>query len=537
MPEAASATVNPSKHDAEYEADYVIVGAGAVGMAFADSLLGESPADMVIVDRRHAPGGHWNDAYPFVRLHAPSENYGVNSRPLGSGTIDAVGLNRGFQERASAAEICAYYDHVMQQRLLHSGRVRYLPMSDYEEGGRVTSRLSGMRVRVHARRKLVDATFAETRLPSTHAPSFAVASGVRFMAPNDLPRLREAADGYVIIGAGKTAMDTAVWLLEMGVAPDSITWIRPRDAWMLNRAHVQPGFDFRARTLEAIVAQMEATRDADSVDGLFARLERTGEMLRIDTAVTPTMFRCAIVSEAELQQLRRIDRVIRLGHVQAIEPGCIRLAHGSIATSAAQVHIDCTADGITHRASEPIFQPGRIVLQYVRRCSPAFSAALVAHLEATLDNDAAKNAMSATVPVPDVPLDWLRMQVQEAGNQGRWARSPELRNWLADSRLDALSAMLARTRREGSPALAALLERLQQAREPALANMEHLLARAAGQDPSRQDALAAQAAQPSQAEQLVKAMKAAQPACRPGEWMAPGATVSSDARESPACAD
>ena len=65
------------------EVDYVIVGSGAVAMAFADTLLTDTEASIVMVDRRHKPGGHWNDSYPFVRLHGPSINYGVNSRPLG----------------------------------------------------------------------------------------------------------------------------------------------------------------------------------------------------------------------------------------------------------------------------------------------------------------------------------------------------------------------------------------------------------------------------------------------------------------------
>jgi cation diffusion facilitator CzcD-associated flavoprotein CzcO len=51
------------------ETDYLVVGAGAAGMAFVDALIGACDADVVMVDRRHVPGGHWNDAYPFVRLH------------------------------------------------------------------------------------------------------------------------------------------------------------------------------------------------------------------------------------------------------------------------------------------------------------------------------------------------------------------------------------------------------------------------------------------------------------------------------------
>lgn len=77
------------------ETDYLVVGAGATGMAFTDTLIGEADADVVMVDRRHSPGGHWNDDYPFVRLHQPSALYGVGSRTLGSDRIDTEGPNVG----------------------------------------------------------------------------------------------------------------------------------------------------------------------------------------------------------------------------------------------------------------------------------------------------------------------------------------------------------------------------------------------------------------------------------------------------------
>ena len=128
-------------------------------MAFTDSLIAESDAQVIMVDRRHAPGGHWNDGYPFVRLHQPSAYYGVNSLPLGSDTIDRHGLNEGLYERASGAEICGYYDRVMQQRLLPSGRVRYFPMCDYVGEHRFVSRVSGERFEVKVRKRLVDATY------------------------------------------------------------------------------------------------------------------------------------------------------------------------------------------------------------------------------------------------------------------------------------------------------------------------------------------------------------------------------------------
>ena len=128
------------------EADYLVVGSGAMGMAFTDVLVEETDATIVMVDRRHRPGGHWNDAYPFVRLHQPSSFYGVNSRPLGSGAIDTHGWNKGLYELATNSEVCAYFGQVMQRQFLPSGRVRYFPLCEYQGDGRFTSLAVRMRL-------------------------------------------------------------------------------------------------------------------------------------------------------------------------------------------------------------------------------------------------------------------------------------------------------------------------------------------------------------------------------------------------------
>ena len=82
------------------ETDYLVVGSGAMGMAFADTLLAETDARILLVDRNHKPGGHWNQAYSFVTLHQPSAFYGVSSRELCKGRKDEVGLNKGLMELA-----------------------------------------------------------------------------------------------------------------------------------------------------------------------------------------------------------------------------------------------------------------------------------------------------------------------------------------------------------------------------------------------------------------------------------------------------
>lgn len=171
----------------EIAVDYLVMGAGAAGMAFADSLFTHSDATMVIVDRDDRPGGHWNDAYPFVRLHQPSSSYGVNSEELGAGTIDTVGLNAGFHELASGQEILTHFDNVMQHRFLPSGRVRFFPMSNVTADGMITSQLSGQQQWVDARR-FVDATHSRMQVPSTTTPNYAVGADVACVPLNDLPR-------------------------------------------------------------------------------------------------------------------------------------------------------------------------------------------------------------------------------------------------------------------------------------------------------------------------------------------------------------
>src|SRR5690242_16435254 len=168
-------------------------------MAFVDTLAAETDATVVIVDRNHQPGGHWTSAYPFVRLHQPSAYYGVNSRRLGSDTIDSTGLNKGYYELAGGAEVCAYFDAVMQQQLLPTGRVSYLPMSTYLGDGHIRT-LGGDDVTVSAR-KVVDSTFVGITVPSMRQPPYDVAAGIDCIPPNDLPR-HGARDRYMIIGAG-----------------------------------------------------------------------------------------------------------------------------------------------------------------------------------------------------------------------------------------------------------------------------------------------------------------------------------------------
>lgn len=423
------------------EADYLVIGAGAMGMAFIDTLVSETSAtqaSVVVVDRNDAPGGHWTTAYPFVRLHQPSVFYGVNSLRLGRDTIDQAGWNQGLYELATAGEVCAYYDHVMRQQLVPTGRVRYFPMSQYLGAGRFAT-LAGDEYIVDVARRVVDATYMRVMVPAMRPPPYPVAPGTVCVPPNDLPG-RGAHERYVIVGAGKTGIDTCLWLLGHGVAPQRLTWIMPRDSWLLDRATMQPGAAFADRIKAGFIAQLRAIRDATSADDLFARLEDAGTLLRIDPAVRPTMYRCATVTQAELEQLRRIGDIVRKGHLLAIEKDNaddrMVLEGGDVAIRGRALYIDCTADGAEKRPATPIFDSGRITLQSVRGCQQIFSASLIAHLEAAYPDDETRNRLGVPLPHPDTDLDWLRIALADYSNQLRWFDDPDLTAWLSGSRLD-----------------------------------------------------------------------------------------------------
>jgi hypothetical protein len=455
------------------ETDYLVVGGGAAGLAFTDALVADSDADVVIVDRRHRPGGHWNDAYPFVRLHQPAAFYGVNSRVLGSDTIDAAGRNAGGYERVTAAEILEYFDHVLAA-LVSTGRVRFFGLCDYDFAGgdthRFVSRLTGEETEVAVRRKLVDGTYLETSVPSTHTPSFGVDDGVHMIPVNGLVKLADGGSGFTIIGAGKTAMDACIWLVDEGVDPDRIRWIRPRDCWMLNRDYMQP-LDLVGRMLEGVARNLECAAEAESVADLFRRLEASEQLLRVDESVEPTMYRCATVNRSEIETLRSIEHVVRRGHVRSIGSTSIEMDQGPVPTDARQIHVDCTADGLHIGPGRPIFAGDTITLQQVRTCQPTYNAALVGFVEAVKGDDATKNGLCPYNPYPTLATDWIRGTAVSQASEVATMSDPEVGPWREASRLNAARGVADHL---DDPAVVSAVGRFSAFSDPAIENLRRL---------------------------------------------------------------
>jgi len=284
------------------------------------------------------------------------------------------------------------------------------------------------------RRKLVDATYVESSIPSRHVPSFAVDPSVNMVPPNDLVNLGGAPSGFTIIGAGKTAMDTCNWLLDAGVDAGDIEWVRPRDPWLFNRAFMQP-LELVGSYMQLQARWVEAA--AQAVDGadLARRLEAENVFVRIDLDVLPETFRGATISTLEIDALRSIERVVRKGKILGIGPDRITFDDGEIGADPDRVYVDCTAAGVRPTATRPVFEPDKITIQYVTIGIVPWSAATIGAVEVSQD-DTDKNRLCPPLTFSGDISDSL--ELSHAGITGLMERTanPDIAAWTGRCRLD-----------------------------------------------------------------------------------------------------
>jgi hypothetical protein len=251
----------------------------------------------------------------------------------------------------------------------------------------------------------------------------------------------------------------------------------PRDSWILNRAYFQPDGGV-VGTFEGIVRELEAAAESESVEEFFLRLEAGEMVFRVNRAVTPTMFKGATASAGEIEQLQRIENVVRLGHVRRIDLDSITLDGGSIPTSPGNLHVHCATGGLADGPPKPIFTDDELTLQVITRLSLSLSASLIGFVEASDRTTAEKNELLVPNPWPHTPFDWLRHILTGVRTEMGWGNAPELQQWLDASRLNLMRGLEV----HGDPAtVAALQGRFLTAAFPALAQLDTFTADA---DPS-----------------------------------------------------
>jgi hypothetical protein len=189
------------------------------------------------------------------------------------------------------------------------------------------------------------------------------------------------------------------------------------------------------------------------------------------------MYTAATVSAAEVEGLRCIRSIVRLGRVRRIEGGRIVLDDGSIPTSPRHVHVHCAAPGLTVAPGVPIFTSDRVTLQPVRAGLVPFDAALIGFVEATRRDPAIQNALCPPNPMPDVPLDWARGTLIGMNADRSWSQEPDIADWLERARLNISRGLKGRSE---DPKVQQARKRLKANVLPGLQNLMEIVARSTG---------------------------------------------------------
>jgi hypothetical protein len=216
---------------------------------------------------------------------------------------------------------------------------------------------------------------------------------------------------------------------------------------------------------------MAAAAEADSLDGLFLRLEAAGVMLRIDTDVVPTMAKTPTLGLWELDLLRTIENVIRLGHVKYVADGEMVLDDGVVPLAPGSLVVHCAASGLQYPPLVPLWGEDKIRLQTIRVGFPCFCAALAGFVEATRDDDRERNRLCPPNTLPDDPNSWVEMQVRGTLAARAYMAEPDIAAW-ADS--CALNPARVEPSQRDKPAVRSAASRLANVAAPGLTRMAAL---------------------------------------------------------------
>jgi hypothetical protein len=182
----------------------------------------------------------------------------------------------------------------------------------------------------------------------------------------------------------------------------------------------------------------------------------------------------------ELELLRSVTNVVRLGHLRSVRPGRLELTDGSVSIAGDALVVNCAADGLKNPPLVPIWQPSSMTLQPVRAGFPCFGAALIGYVEATRRDapDEDKNALVAPSAYGNSLVQWAQMNVLGLRNTAAFTSQPDIRDW---ANLVTLNPSRVPPGHPTSTELSAIQDRLQSAVAPGLARLEQLANGAASQ--------------------------------------------------------
>jgi len=222
-------------------------------------------------------------------------------------------------------------------------------------------------------------------------------------------------------------------LLDNGIDPANITWIMPRDAWLIDRTFVEP------RTIMLLLSTYFG-KGSNTLREDLLQQERGGMLMRLDTNIWPEKYSCATVEKFELEKLRSIHNVIHKGRVSSItNTHLIMVGNEKIPYERGSIVVDCSSNGLTPRPAVPIFQPGKIVIQPIKMCMICISAAMAGYVECHegFSDDEDRNRIMVPVPNPKSNKDAIRSELLELHNTFMgYGDDPRTKKWGESCRLN-----------------------------------------------------------------------------------------------------
>ena len=418
------------------------MGAGARGLAFIETLIQDRTLKVALIDRNKRAGGVWNQTYDFASVQPRTDVFGINAFTLSDLFSAEMATSSPLPHDANREKVLGHFEAILNQRLLPSGQVLFFPEHVSTGGGRIycskTSELKQLRVR----RKIVDATNPKKPPQRQDFRCFSSEPGVDVITPHDLSA--RCANGnrpalqYCIIGGGRTAMDVALQLIRYGVEPKRLSWVKPRDAWLMNGKTQELNPTSTHQILQLQLKAFAALEHALTAEDVCETLEANGFITRVSETHAPSMFHESIASQDEIKRLGKIHHVIRKGHVHGISALGMILDGGAEPMPAETLYVDCSSGSARRRAGVPVFSGNHIRLQNIRMCQPCLSAAMIASIERLNLSEQTKNAICPPLLTPDSTADLLAQLHGTVKNCHAWITNKHLRSKLQARRIDSL---------------------------------------------------------------------------------------------------
>lgn len=365
-----------------------IVGAGLSGLnaLFAAAQYLPRGARVVLVDRRGAPGGMWADCYDFVRLHQPHRMFTVGDlpwRPNRPGGYLATGqevlghLADCLDRLRGGVEVIDRFGH---EYLSHSE-------TETQEGPQVRVSLrrvgGGAIERIEAERLIVAAGWDIPKARLLEVSS----RRVRSVTPETLAGAvaeTDPATPVIIVGGGKTGMDTAHWLITRDPGR-KITLVNGTGTTFASRDLLFPTGARRwlgGVMVSALSADVTRRFDGRNAGAVFDHFQRA---YGIDPVGKAGQYFFSMLSEAEAGTIARgLGTVIR-GHLADVAdtgtgPEMVLRDGARHPVPPGSLLVNCTGYLLRHdRPYAPYLSPGGRVLTVTSRSSVYFLSSTAAY--------------------------------------------------------------------------------------------------------------------------------------------------------------